>query len=242
MDTRTFLDQLLQAGRELATQGRDLASRGRDVAEQRLGIPDEGPERDAALSSLGKGAMAGGVLALLLGTSGGRKLTGGALKVGGLAALGGLAYQAYRNWQGSAIGEPGDSGTPVDRLSGSEAEQRSQALLKAMLAAARADGHIDAAEREKIREGIRRLGLEGQMVQLIDTELGAPVDPAEIARGADSPEAAVEIYLASLLVIDPDHHDERRYLNDLAGHLKLAPGLVRELEAQARSSGDHVPG
>ena len=80
------------------------------------------------------------------------------------------------------------------------------------------------------------------MVQLIDTELGAPVDPAEIARGADSPEAAAEIYLASLLVIDPDHPDERRYLDDLAGHLKLAPGLVRELEAQARSSGDHVPG
>lgn len=42
MDTRTFLDQLLQAGRELATQGRELASRGRDVAEQRLGIPEEG--------------------------------------------------------------------------------------------------------------------------------------------------------------------------------------------------------
>lgn len=72
MDSKTFFDQLLQAGRELATQGRDLASRGVDIAEQRLGLPEEGPERDAALSTLGKGAVAGGVLALLLGTGSGR--------------------------------------------------------------------------------------------------------------------------------------------------------------------------
>jgi len=235
MDTKTFMDQILQAGRKLATQGRD-------VTEQGLGIPEEGPERDAALSALGKGAVAGGVLALLLGTGSGRKLTGGVLKVGGLAALSGLAYQAYRKWQGGEVGEPGYTGTPVDRLSGPEAEQRSRVLLKAMLAAARSDGHIDASEREKIHEGIHRLGLEGQIVQLIDSELGAPLDPAEIARSADSPEAAAEIYLASLLVIVPDHPGERRYLDDLAGHLKLAPSLVRELEAQARSSGEHVSG
>ena len=233
MDTKTFLDQLLQAGRELATQGRDLAGRGMDMAEQQLGIPEEGPEREAALSTLGKGAAAGGVLALLLGTGSGRKLTGGALKVGGLAALGGLAYQAWRNWQGSDAGEPADIGAPVDRLSGPEAEQRSRVLLRAMLAAARSDGHIDTTERARIHDGIRQLGLEETVLQLIENELDEPVDAALIARDADSPEAAAEIYLVTLMVIDPDQPDERRYLQDLAEHLKLEPGLVQVLEARA---------
>ena len=233
MDTKTFLDELLRAGQELATQGRDLAGRGLDIAEQRLGIPEEGPERDAALSTLGKGAAAGGLLALLLGTGSGRKLTGGALKVGGLAALGGLAYQAWRNWQGNDAGEPADIGTPVDRLSGPEAEQRSRVLLRAMLAAARSDGHIDTAERSRIQDAIRQFGLEEAVLQLFEHELDAPVDAAVIARDADSPETAAEIYLTSLMVIDPARPDERRYLQELAEYLKLAPGLVKELEARA---------
>jgi uncharacterized membrane protein YebE (DUF533 family) len=228
METQAFLDQLLQAGRDWASQGKTLA-------EQGLGIPEAGPERDATLSAMGKGAMGAGALALLLGTGTGRKITGGALKVGGLAALGGLAYQAYRHWQGGGA-EPAEIGAPVDQLSGAEAEQRSLTLLKAMVAAAKADGHIDAAERQRIHEGFRRLELEERMVALIDTELSAPVDPAAVARGADSPEAAAEIYLASRLVIDPDHPSEQRYLKDLAQHLKLDPGLVSELETQVQQA------
>ena len=228
MDTQAFLDQLLQAGRDWASQGKTLA-------EQGLGIPEAGPERDATLSAMGKGAVAAGAFALLLGTGTGRKLTGGALKVGGLAALGGLAFQAYRHWQGGGLG-PAEIGTPVDQLSGPEAEQRSLALLKAMVAAAKADGHIDAAERQKIHEGFHRLGLEDRMVELIDAELSMPVDPAAVARGADSPEAAAEIYLASRLVIDPDHTSERRYLDDLVQHLKLDAALVSELETQANQA------
>jgi uncharacterized membrane protein YebE (DUF533 family) len=233
MDTKTLLDELLRAGQELASQGRDLAGRGMDMAGQRLGIPEEGPEREAALSTLGKGAAAGGVLALLLGTGTGRKLTGGALKVGGLAALGGLAYQAWQNWQGNDAGEPADIGTPIDRLSGPEAERRSQVLLRAMLAAARSDGHVDDNERVRIQGGIRQLGLEEAVLQMIENELDEPVDAAVIASAADSPEAAAEIYLTSLMVIDPDRPDERRYLQELAEHLKLEPGLVQELEARA---------
>jgi len=51
------------------------------------------------LRGLGKGAAAAGALALLVGTKGGRRVTGTALKLGSLAALGGVGYTAYRNWQ-----------------------------------------------------------------------------------------------------------------------------------------------
>jgi hypothetical protein len=81
MALKDMLDQMLAAGR-------DLAAQGQAYAEQKLNVPSAGPERDAALSNLGKGALAGGALALLLGTSAGRKLTGTAAALGGLGALG----------------------------------------------------------------------------------------------------------------------------------------------------------
>lgn len=229
MDTKALLDELL-------TAGKDLADRGQQMAESKLGIPQEGAERDATLSAMGKGAAAAGVLALLLGTGAGRKLTGGALKLGSLAALGGVAYKAYQNWRAGQAGEPAEAGTPVGNLTGPVAEQRSRALIKAMVVAAKADGHVDEAERRRIFEGIARLGLQGEAVQLLSAEINASVDPAAVAAGADSPEAAAEIYLASLLVIDPDQPSERRYLDDLARHLGLDAALAAELEQQARAA------
>ncbi|HUL11731.1 MAG TPA: DUF533 domain-containing protein [Methylococcaceae bacterium] len=124
MDFRSLVDLLLQSGQE-------LAQKGRAMAEQKLELPPEGPEREAMLNSLGKGAAAGGILALLLGTSLGRKITGPALKLGTLAAVGAVAYQALQKWRGQA----GGAGSSVDQLSGPAAAARSLALLKAMVAA-----------------------------------------------------------------------------------------------------------
>lgn len=228
MSTRSLLENLLQAGRDLATQGKDMAERG-------LGVPPEGSERDAMLSGLGKGALISGALGLLLGSGKGRDIAGDALKVGGLAALGGLAYKTYRNWQAEQAGAPGDPGTPVDRLTGSAAQQRSLSLLRAMIAAAKADGHVDEEERRKIHEGIGKLGLDAESARILETELDGPVDPAQVAKGADSPEAAAEIYLASRLAIDVDNWQERAYLAELSRQLGLAPDLVEQLERQVQA-------
>ncbi len=80
MDTKSLLDELLQSAKQMASQGQE-------VAETKLGVPEEGPDRDAMLKGMGKGAMAAGALALLLGTGAGRRLTGTALKLGSLAAI-----------------------------------------------------------------------------------------------------------------------------------------------------------
>jgi uncharacterized membrane protein YebE (DUF533 family) len=58
-----------------------------------------------------------------------------------------------------------------------------------------------------------------------------------VAREADSPEAAAELYLASVLVIDLDDARERVYLNELARALGLDPELARRLEREARPGG-----
>ncbi|MFN3785433.1 MAG: hypothetical protein ACK4RS_01205, partial [Thiothrix sp.] len=74
MDMQQLLEQLLNSGKELAQQGQN-------IAEQKFGIPAEGVERDKALSGLKTGALAAGVLGILLGTQGGRRVTGAAVKV-----------------------------------------------------------------------------------------------------------------------------------------------------------------
>ncbi|MGF1644364.1 MAG: tellurite resistance TerB family protein [Thiotrichales bacterium] len=226
MDTRALLDQLLQSGQSLLKQGQGMA-------EDKLKIPEAGPERDAMLSGLGKGALAAGALALLLGTKSGRKVTGTGLKLGSLAALGGLAYKTYRDWESQRGTAATTAAQPINELSGPSADRRSRALLAAMIAAAKADGHIDAGERSKINAQMAQLGLQPEALQAVQAELDGPANAATIAANADNPEAAAEIYLVSLLVIDLDNPDERAYLDQLADALKLDPQLAAQLELQA---------
>lgn len=226
MNAQELLNQILQGGQELARRGRELAEKG-------LGIPDSGPERDRALSDLGKGAAVGGLLALLVGTRGGRRLAGPLLKIGGIAAIGAVGYSAWKKWQANQSSPAVDPGQPVDRLDGRAAELRAITLVRAMIAAALADGHLDAREQALITERIASLELPDTERRLLQGELERGVDPAALASLADSPATATEIYLTSLLVIDEDNEPEREYLNRLAAALQLPWDLVRQLEAEA---------
>ncbi|MCB1722215.1 MAG: DUF533 domain-containing protein [Gammaproteobacteria bacterium] len=80
MDARAFVDELIASARQLSTQGRT-------IAEDRLGIPAAGDQRDAMPDGMGKGALAAGALAVLLGTGFGHRITGSALTLGGLAEI-----------------------------------------------------------------------------------------------------------------------------------------------------------
>jgi uncharacterized membrane protein YebE (DUF533 family) len=224
MDYQQIADLLLKSGQE-------LAKKGQSMAEQQLQLPPAGPEREAMLQTLGKSAAAGGLLAVLLGTGVGRKLTGSALKLGSLAALGTVAYNAYQKWQGQA----GGAGKPVDQLTGPEAATRSLALLKAMVAAAKADGHIDDSERARIEGQLDTLALDPETLAFFKAELAKPLDIKAVAALADSPAAAAEIYLTSLVVVDEQSEAERTYLKNLAAELKLAPELVAAIESQVKA-------
>ena len=206
-----------------------MQKKGQDLAAEKLQLPESGPERDKALETLGKGAAAGGLLIALLGTGVGRKLTGTTLKLGSLAALGTVAYQAYQNW----LGKTDQPGTPVSQLSGPAAATRSLALLKATIAAAKADGHLDDTERARIEAQLSKLSLDPESLAVFKAELDKPLDVKDVAAGADSPEAAAEIYLISLAVIDEKSEQERAYLQSLASELKLSPELVTALESGA---------
>lgn len=227
MDAQQILDMLLKSGQELAEKGKTLA-------EAKLQIPEDPAARQAMFSGAGKGALAAGALALLLGTGAGRKLTASSLKLGSLAAIGTVAYKAFQDWQSQQSGQAIESSKPVSELSGQASDQRSKALLRAMIAAAKADGHIDDNERNLLTQQIEKLHVDPSAAAFITEELAKPLDVKAVAAGADSPAAAAEIYLLSRLVIDVDSDEERNYLAQLAQELKLAPDLVTQLDNQAK--------
>jgi uncharacterized membrane protein YebE (DUF533 family) len=251
MDARAILDRLLESSQQ-------AASTGMQIAEEKKLIPPAGDERTALLKGLGTGALAAGAVALLFGSKGTRKFTKKAVKLGGTAAIGGLAYQAFTQWQASqqqahdsknsdAVSLTGvtaaatldldqfEPGTPIAELSDIEALVRSESIIQAMISAARADGHIDEAEMNLIRQQIENMGLEKDVSQFLLAELNKPVDVNSVAKLADTPETAAELYLASALLVDIDSPVERDYLDRLARAMNLDEQMVRHLEQPLRA-------
>jgi uncharacterized membrane protein YebE (DUF533 family) len=229
MDARSILDDLLKTGQQLVEQGKDLA-------EDKAGIPDDDEARKSMLDGAKKGAIGAGILAILLGTGAGRKVTGAALKMGSVAAVGGLAYKAFQNWQGVHSGQPVEEHASADQLEGDAAENRSLALLRAMIAAAKADGHINEGELDAIQQQLSTMSLDGDTLEFLQAELTKPVNAAEIAAAADTPNAAAEIYLVSRIIIDDSNAQEKAYLAELAKQLKLKDTLVAELDYKATNN------
>ena len=228
MNAKAILDLFLESGQE-------LFDKGKGIADDKLGVPKDPEGKESMLSGAGKGALAAGALAMLLGTGAGRKLTGATVKLGSLAAISGVAYKAYGKWQSQQSGAAIEPGEPVSKLSGNAMEKRAISLLKAMIASAKADGHIDDSERANIKDQIDKLALDSDAIVFLQDELKKPLDIKSVAAGADSPEAAAEIYLVSRMVIDLDNEQERAYLKELAEALSLAPELVAQLESDITS-------
>jgi uncharacterized membrane protein YebE (DUF533 family) len=119
---------------------------------------------------------------------------------------------------------------PINELGEAEANERSQILLKAMIAAAKADGHINKKEVAMIDEQIEKLGLTGDVADLMQSEIAKPLDVKEIAALAENSAIAAEIYLVSAVVTDKENSMEREYLDTLARTMKLPDSLVTELQ------------
>jgi uncharacterized membrane protein YebE (DUF533 family) len=195
-----------------------------------------GPSQDT-MRGLGAGALAG----LLIGSKGGRKLAKGAVKLGGTAVLAGLAYKAYQDWQakkGAGAGSsaaPNPSGTPFLPTDAGARNDLSLSILRAMIAAAKADGHVDAAEQQRIFAKLDEAGMDTEAKAFIVDELRKPLDIDAVVRSATSPEVAAELYAASVVAIDPDDPGEKAYLDMLAARLKIEPGLRAQIEAAAKN-------
>ncbi|MFJ7316316.1 tellurite resistance TerB family protein [Pseudomonas sp. NPDC098747] len=236
MNTRGLLDQLLKSGQDLL-QNKAGGSQNKSAAGGLgglLGGSSGGGGLGGLLSGAGGGALAAGAMGLLLGSKKARNVGGKVAVYGGLAALGVLAYKAYGNWNAQKGTAPQGEPQTLDRLPPAQVEQHSQAILKALVAAAKADGHIDDRERQLIEGEFTKLDNDQELQHWLHAELNKPLDPADVARAASTPEMAAEMYIASVMLVDEENFMEKSYLDELARQLKLEPGLKVELEKQVR--------
>ncbi len=197
---------------------------------------------------------AGALAAILLGTGTGREVAGSALKLGGLAAVAGLAYKAYQNYQsgkapaettptaldGELLPPPDDSSFHPETAPQGEHEF-ALVLVRAMIAAARADGHVDETERQRITEKLALSGINSDTQDFLTGELSAPVDIDALVAAAVTDAQKVELYTASRLAIDPKTRAERGYLDLLAGRLKLPDSLIDHIEATVANAKANSP-
>lgn len=247
MNPQALLDQFLGA-QTTAAAGEKLRSATNSLS---------GPNAKVALG----GVAAGGLFGLLLGNKKARKkvgkLAGGVVGYGGAAALGALAHRAYQNWQdqksqpaavqGQTVDTPLPAAPPVGSRPpmaaqfdpaatvGNDGHPFALTLVRAMIAAANADGHICAEERKAILSHLSELQLDADGKTFVFEALMSPSTLDEIAGLANGPEQATEIYLVSRMAIDPDDSTEQAYLDSLARRLALPPALVAELERQVKA-------
>jgi uncharacterized membrane protein YebE (DUF533 family) len=237
MNTSSILDLLLKSGQGT---GHESSGQSKNLNSPLGGLGDllSGSGLGGMLSGFGGGVATGGALGLLLGNKKARKVGGKVAMYGGLAALGVIAYKAYNNWQAqkaqTAYAEP----QTIDRLSAPQVEEHSMAILKALVAASKADGHVDVKERQLLDEELGKFSYDMELRRWFESELNKPLDPADVARAAKTPEMAAEMYIASVLIVDDENFMERSYLEELARQLKIDPSLKVELEAQVRQALD----
>jgi uncharacterized membrane protein YebE (DUF533 family) len=229
-----------------------VSSKAREALGQATGqTPEELAARIRQLiaeNQLASGAALGGLGALVLGTRAGRSLAATAVKLGGLALIGGLAYKAYQNYQQgkpplSAETEtrttpqslvPAPAGTGFE--AGAVTHDAARHYIRAMIAAAAADGHIDQEEQRRILGGLQQAGLDAAAEQFLAAEIARPATVAELASGLSSPEEALQVYTAARLAVDSNNAEERAFLSALAQALGIDDALAQQVDAAARGA------
>ena len=191
---------------------------------------------------MGAGAALGGLGAAVLGTKTGRGMAASVAKIGGLALIGGLAYKALQNYQS---GRPLISGVTeiatAPQGSGFEPQavtnDSATLYIRAMIAAAAADGRIDPAEHAKIIGGMKQAGAGDEAEQFLAQELDNPASIADLVAGVRSQEEAVQLFTAARIAVDVDNQQEHTFLVQLAQQLGLDGQLVGHIDAAARTQG-----
>ena len=103
-------------------------------------------------------------------------------------------------------------------------------VLEVMIAAAHADGLLDAQERSSILERALQLELSNDDRQRLLAVMERPPSVAQIGSKA-RPEIAADLYAAAVMAITIDTDSERQWLQQLEIAIGLNPGQCRRIEA-----------
>jgi hypothetical protein len=99
-------------------------------------------------------------------------------------------------------------------------------MIRAMIAAAYADGMLDSQEMKNIMDRMESAGLDNEERQFILREFSNPADIDTIIGEVNTPAMAQQVYAVSLMAIEVDTDKEREYLDTLARRLFLSGAVI----------------
>jgi uncharacterized membrane protein YebE (DUF533 family) len=99
-------------------------------------------------------------------------------------------------------------------------------LIRAMIAAAHSDKNIDDQEHLNILKTMEESGCSPEEREFLLREAGNPLQLNGLLDLIKSPQLAEQVYVVSLMAIQPDSHAELDYLRQLAQGLGLSEDVV----------------
>lgn len=182
-----------------------------------------GGNRNLAVGGLG--ALIGSLL------GGGGKSLGGAIGGGLMALLGTMVINALKGSGQQQSRLPVGLLEPQTESEQAELEASSELVLLAMINATKADGQVDQAEIDRMMSKFSEVGVDAEGRRYLTSQLQQPMETETLIAGAkDHPELAAQMYAASLLAIEVDTPAEKRYLDELAAGLGLAPEVTGRIQ------------
>ncbi len=201
-----------------------------------------GLSKSGAMNGFLGGVAGGGLTSMLVGKKG-KKMGKSAVKLGTLAAVGGLAWKAYQSYSNK---QPAQSSnvTTSQRFQYQPAQLTQQSfeqvveytnesgqmlLMRAMISAAYADGHIDNAERERIFNQVDQMTLTVEEKATLFDELRNPLDINQLVQQVPDAQTGLEVYAASASAIDQSQPSSQAFLDDLAMQLCIPNDLKLQI-------------
>jgi len=132
-----------------------------------------------------------------------------------------------------AAPDPAADPGPSPRRQGSNP---SVLLIRAMIAAAHADGHMDAVERRRLSKHWQAAELSAEEQAFLSEELLSPTSLEEIVRCVADRKQALQVYALSRLVMTVDSEAERQYLQRLAHELDIDAATIQRIDQKLRSA------
>lgn len=175
------------------------------------------------------GLLGAGALGALLGMVASRSVLEKVALVGAGAVIGNF----YQKWSRNSAQQSSAQGNAPQNAEAVRADDTAMLMLRTMVYAARADGHIDEAERERIRALTEQLFPGRDVSPLMNDLMSEPIHPDLLAVGVQTPEQGEDLYRLSCFIVDIDHFMEKSYLEALAAALHIPAERRTVLEQEA---------
>lgn len=111
-------------------------------------------------------------------------------------------------------------------------EQGQMILMRAMIAAAHADGHIDDTERQRIFGQVDTMDLSVHEKATLFDELRKPLSLSELVQQVPNAQTGIEVYAASASAVDTSQASSQAFLNQLSQQLCIPSELTESIHQQ----------